>query len=259
MRPIEQMPPEVSRHIDTVFSDIDDTLTLSGLIPEQAFSALWQARRAGVRVVLITGRPAGWCDHLARMWPISGVIGENGALAFGLSQGRMRRLYADRPADADERLARIRQQIVAEVPRCKVAADQAFRFFDLGIDISEEVSPLADEEIDRIVAIFEQHGAIAKVSSVHVNGWFGEFDKLTMCERWCEQFWGQPLDTSRATFVGDSPNDEPMFGRFQHGCGVANIRQFVHRMRALPSYVTASEGGHGFAELVGHLLAGRRD
>lgn len=258
MRPIEQMPLEVSRHIDTVFSDIDDTLTSSGLIPEQAFSALWQARKAGLRVVLVTGRPAGWCDHLARMWPVSGVIGENGALAFGLHEGRMRRLYAERPADAEQRLARVREQIVTEVPRCRVSADQRFRAFDLGIDISEEVSPLTEQEIDRIVEIFQQHGAVAKVSSVHVNGWFGEFDKLTMCERWCEEFWGQPLDTSRTTFVGDSPNDEPMFGRFPHSCGVANVRRFVHRMTALPSYVTASEGGHGFAELIGYLLTSRR-
>lgn len=258
MRPLEHMPAEVSRQIDTVFSDIDDTLTSNGRISERAFSAVWQAHQAGLRVVLITGRPAGWCDHLARMWPVDGVIGENGALAFGLRDGQMQRLYAARPAHAKERLAQLREQIVAEVPGCKVAADQPFRTFDLGIDISEEVPALANKEVDRIVKIFEQHGAVAKVSSIHVNGWFGEFDKLTMCKRWCAEFWGQPLDTSRATFVGDSPNDEPMFGHFPHGCGVANVQQFVHRMKSLPSYITPSTGGDGFAELISHLLSGRQ-
>jgi hypothetical protein len=256
--PVRQIPPEVCRQIEYVFTDIDDTLTLHGRIPAAAFSALWLAHDAGLRVVPITGRPAGWCDHLARMWPVAAVVGENGALAFSMQDQRMRRLYAPREPDAAERLARIRDEALTAVPGCRVAADQPYREYDLAIDFCEEVPRLDDAAIDQIVAIFEKHGATAKVSSIHVNGWFGAYDKLTMCERCVAELFGAALDPRRAIFSGDSPNDVPMFRYFPHAVGVANVRHWTHRMAALPTYVTEAEGGEGFAELV-HLLLERRD
>ena len=255
--PVRQIPSEVCRRIEYVFTDIDDTLTLHGRIPAAAFSAVWQAHDAGLRVVPITGRPAGWCDHLARMWPVAAVVGENGALAFAMQGQRMRRLYAPRQVDAAERLARIRDEALSAVPGCKVAADQPYREYDLAIDFSEEVPRLEDDAIDKIVAIFEKHGATAKVSSIHVNGWFGAFDKLTMCKRCVEELFGASLDPERAIFAGDSPNDVPMFRFFPHAVGVANVRRWTHRMAALPTYVTDAEGGEGFAELVRLLLERR--
>lgn len=257
MRALSDMSTEVARGIATVFSDIDDTLTTDGLLPEVAFAALWRAREAGLAVVLVTGRPAGWCDHFARMWPVAGVVGENGALAFALIEERMRRIYAERPVDAAARLEAIRRQVLAEVPGSAVAADQAYRAFDLAIDIAEEVPRLDDAAIDRIVEIFTQHGATAKVSSIHVNGWFGSYDKLTMCRRFSTELLGLPLDPQRATFVGDSPNDVPMFRAFPHACGVANVARYVHRMDALPCYVTTECGGEGFAEVVAQLIRAR--
>lgn len=257
MRPIRELPVEDCRRLRVIFSDIDDTLTHDGRIPAPAFAALWQAHDAGLAVVPVTGRPAGWCDHLARMWPVPAVVGENGALAFALRDGRMHRIWADRPADAGERLLRIRDQVLREVPGSRIAADQAYRVYDLAVDICEEVSPLSDEAIDRIVAIFEAHGATAKVSSIHVNGWFGAFDKLTMCQRASVELLGGALDPHTATFVGDSPNDEPMFRFFPLAVGVANVRRFLPRLTHPPAYVTTGEGGYGFAELIDHILRSR--
>jgi len=257
MQPLSQMPLEVRRQLEIVYSDIDDTMTTDGRIPARAFAAIWRAHEAGLMVVPITGRPAGWCDHLARMWPVAAVVGENGALAFRREGDRMRRIYAPRELNASDRLEQIRQQVLTEVPGCKVAADQPYREFDLAIDIAEEVAPLDDAAIDRIVAIFEAHGAVAKVSSIHVNGYFGAHDKLTMCRRCAAELLGHTLDPGRATFIGDSPNDVPMFRAFPHAVGVANVRRWVHRMQALPSYVTPSAGGAGFAEVIDLLLAAR--
>jgi HAD superfamily hydrolase (TIGR01484 family) len=254
LKPVQQLPAEVRGRIETIFTDIDDTLTTGGLIPAAAYAAVWRAREAGLQVVLVTGRPAGWCDHLARMWPVSAVVGENGALAFALQGERMRRLFAPRPDDAAARLEQIRREVLEQVPGCAVAADQPYRQYDLAIDIREEVAPLDDGAIDRIVASFERHGATAKVSSIHVNGWFGSHDKLTMCRRCSQELLGRELDPGRATFVGDSPNDVPMFRFFPHGVGVANVRQWTHRMAALPAYVTAAAGGEGFAEAVEVIL-----
>jgi HAD superfamily hydrolase (TIGR01484 family) len=257
LRPVKEIPVEVCRRIRHIFTDIDDTLTLHGRIPAAAYSALWAAHEAGIRVVPVTGRPAGWCDHLARMWPVAAVVGENGALAFALQGERMRRLYAPRQADAAERLAQIRMEVLASVPGCKIAADQPYREYDLAVDISEEVPRLDEAAIDRIVEIFERQGATAKVSSIHVNGYFGTYDKLSMCERAMRELFGESLDPEQATFVGDSPNDVPMFRRFPHAVGVANVRQWTHRMAALPAYVTSGQGGEGFAELVALLLERR--
>jgi HAD superfamily hydrolase (TIGR01484 family) len=258
MRPIDEMPATTCSQIETVFTDIDDTITSAGLVPRAAYDALWDARDAGLKVVLVTGRPAGWCDHLARMWPVSAVVGENGALCFAMQEGRIRRIYAPRPDDAKPRLDAIEKQVLAEVAGARVAADQAYREYDLAVDFAEEVTPPLDEAaIDRIVAIFEEHGATAKVSSIHVNGWFGDFDKLSMCKRYAEELVGEALDVRRATFCGDSPNDVPMFAHFPHACGVANVKAFAHRMNALPAYVAAHEGGAGFAEILTHLLAHR--
>jgi HAD superfamily hydrolase (TIGR01484 family) len=254
---VQQIPAEVCRRIEYVFTDIDDTLTLHGRIPAAAFAALWQAHDAGLKVVPITGRPAGWCDHLARMWPVSAVVGENGALAFAMIGERMRRLYTSQIADAPARLDAIRAEVLATVPGCKVAADQPYREFDLAIDFCEEVSPLDDAAVDRIVDVFVKHGATAKVSSIHVNGWFGDYDKLTMCRRCVSELLGAELDPDRALFLGDSPNDVPMFRSFPHSVGVANVRRFAPRMAALPAYVTFAEGGEGFAEAMGVLLSRR--
>lgn len=254
MRPLKEIPAEICRRIETLFTDIDDTLTTDGRIPASAFEAVWRAHEAGLQVVLVTGRPAGWCDHLARMWPVAAVVGENGALCFAMHGDRIRRLYAPRQADAAHRLEQIRQEVLDQVPSCRVAADQAYREYDLAVDIREEVGPLDDATIDRIVAIFEKHGATAKVSSIHVNGWFGSYDKLSMCRRCSVELLGRELDADRAAFVGDSPNDVPMFRYFPHAVGVANVRRWVHRMEILPTYVTEAEGGDGFAEMIGTLL-----
>ncbi len=254
LKPVHSMPPAICKQIDAIFTDIDDTLTLNGRIPAVAFDALWHAFDAGLKVIPVTGRPAGWCDHIARMWPVAAVVGENGALSFSMQGNRIQRIYAPRPQEAQNLLETIQEEILAQVPGCKVAADQAYREFDLAIDFCEEVPPLDEQAINRIVAVFEKYGAVAKVSSIHVNGYFGQYDKLSMCRRCSQEFFGHPLDPQRATFVGDSPNDAPMFRFFPHAVGVANVKRFAHRMDALPAYISFADGGFGFAETVKTIL-----
>jgi HAD superfamily hydrolase (TIGR01484 family) len=265
MRPIKEFPPARARALRYLLTDIDDTLTLDGRIPAEAFAAMAQLRAAGLTVVPVTGRPAGWCDHIARMWPVDGVVGENGAFYFQYDDTArtMRRRYwqdaATRAADR-RRLAEIEARVLAEVPGAAVAADQAYREADLAIDFREDVAPLDDAAVARIVAIFEAAGAHAKVSSIHVNGWFGDYDKLTMTRRMFDESFGVDLDAVRdaTVFVGDSPNDAPMFAYFPDAVGVANVADFAGRLDAEPAWVTRARGGHGFAELAEALLAARR-
>jgi HAD superfamily hydrolase (TIGR01484 family) len=258
--PLAALSPTVARGLVGVLCDIDDTLTWEGELVNAAYDALFRARAAGLRVVPVTGRPAGWVDHIARMWPVDGVVGENGGLWFWVAGGQMHRRYVqpepERAANR-ARLDALAARILAEVPGAALASDQRWRDLDLAVDFCEDVPRLSDAAIDHVVSLFHEAGATAKVSSIHVNGWYGAFDKLAGCAAFFEDRWGESLDTTadRWLFVGDSANDEPMFARFPHSVGVANVAAFLPRMTAHPRYVTKASGGHGFAELIDAVLS----
>jgi len=248
-----------------VFCDIDDTLTTDGRLTAEAYAALERLHDAGLRVVPITGRPAGWCDHIARMWPVDAVVGENGAFYFCYDRAarRLEKRFRDDAATREHnraRLAAVRDRILAEVPGTALASDQLYREADLAIDYREDVPRLGEPAVDRIVAIMQAAGMTAKVSSIHVNGWFGEYDKLGMTRTLMRERFATDLDARRAeyVFVGDSPNDSPLFAYFPHSVGVANVRQFGGRVDAWPAYVTREVAGAGFAEAAERLLAAPR-
>ena len=262
--PLETLSPEVIRRLDGVLFDLDDTFTTKGKIPACSYAALWDLKRAGLRLVLVTGRPAGWCDHIARMWPVDGVVGENGAFYFWFhgDEKRLRKHFLDPQevrAGKRERLLKLRDMILRTVPGCAVASDQAYRESDLAIDYGEDVAPLGAESVRKICELFVAHGATCKVSSIHVNGWFGDYHKLQMARRFLEDRFAITLDTSKERFAycGDSPNDEPMFRYFPISVGVRNVLKFTPGMQFPPRYLTESEGGEGFAEFAAHLLRHR--
>jgi HAD superfamily hydrolase (TIGR01484 family) len=265
MRPLEEMPAEARRDIAVVLTDIDDTLTGHGRLPAKAYTALEGLKQAGFIVAPITGRPAGWCDLIARQWPVDGVVGENGAFYFRHDDEnrRLTRYFAKSVAErADDatRLDEIRRAVLAEIPGATVAADQPFRIADLAIDFCEDVPPLPRSEVLKIVAIFERFGATAKISSIHINGWFGGYDKLSTTRRFLADCFGLDIDRdrSRVAFAGDSPNDSPMFGFFPNSVGVANVLDFKDDLPAPPSYVAKGRGAQGFAELADMLITARR-
>ena len=261
MKPIEKIPQTVRKAIRYVLSDIDDTLTLNGRLPAVVFTAMERLKQANICIIPITGRPAGWCDHIARMWPVDGVVGENGAFYFRYDDRRrkMRRRYfkSGKQRNTDRRkLEKLKIEILKKIPGCRVSADQAYREADLAIDYCEDVPRLPMEDVERIVRIFEAAGARAKISSIHVNGWFGKYDKLTMTRMLFEEVFKVNLENAieKIIFIGDSPNDLPMFRFFPHSVGVANVLQFKDKITDKPAWVTRQEGGYGFAEMVARLL-----
>ena len=244
MQPIHKFPKDIAKNITCVFTDIDDTLTTEGSLPACAYNALEALTKAGIHVAPITGRPAGWCDMIARLWPVAGVVGENGAFYFSYDrhQKKMIRAY-----DTDEltrtsdrkRLDNIAERILTEVPGCAISVDQTFRDTDLAIDIAEDVPELDEPSVLRVKEIFEEEGAVAKVSSIHVNGWYGTYSKLTMSRRFAIERLGLDVDSRKENFVfcGDSPNDGSMFEFFPFACGVANVKQFEGKMPSYPAFV----------------------
>ncbi|MCA3559847.1 MAG: HAD-IIB family hydrolase [Aestuariivirga sp.] len=264
MQPLAQAPRALLAGVKAVLTDIDDTLTLHGRLPAEAYDALWKLRRAGIKAVPITGRPAGWCDLIARQWPVDGVVGENGAFYFRYDEAakKMIRVYAQtaevRRANT-ERLWKIARRVLRDFPGTAIASDQAYREIDVAIDFCEDVPPLPLATAQKIAGAFHAEGAAAKVSSIHVNAWFGDHDKLTMSKRFLAESFDIRIQTEldRIAYCGDSPNDAPMFAVFPLGIGVANIRPYAKLMAHLPNYVTAGECGHGFAEFVDAVLMAR--
>ncbi len=259
MKPLSQLPAQSVRG---VLFDVDDTLTTDGRLTAEAYVALEKLKAPGMLVVPITGRPAGWCDHIARMWPVDAVVGENGAFYFWHADGKLGKRYVDDARTRTEKYSRleaIAAKILAAVPGCALASDQAYRETDLAIDFCEDVPPLPLESAERIASLMRDAGLTAKISSIHVNGWFGGYDKLATTKMLMQERFRIDLDTANRGFAyaGDSPNDAPMFGFFENSVGVANVSRFTGRLSAEPKYITRAEAGAGFAELVAHLLAAR--
>jgi len=256
MKPLAQLD---ASGIEALLFDIDETLTTAGKLTAQAYGALEALHEAGMRVVPVTGRPAGWCDHIARMWPVDAVVGENGAFYFWFAGGRLGKRFIDDAATRARNrasLAAIGERILKQIPGAALASDQPYRETDLAIDYCEDVAPLPLEAAERIATLMRAEGLTAKVSSIHVNGWFGGYDKLATARKLFAERFQLDLGAGnrKVAFAGDSPNDAPMFAFFENSVGVANVRRFP---RLQPKFVTASDAGAGFAELAAHLL-GRR-
>lgn len=262
--PISRLPEIIKKEGITprfVMTDIDETLTIDGKMTATAFGALERLQAAGIRCIAVTGRPAGWCDHMARAWPIDAVVGENGAFYFrhDAKAQRVIRCFAQDDAERSKnrvKLGQIREQILANVAGTQVASDQEYRIADLAIDYAEDVGPLGDSAIDAILKISSRHGATAKVSSIHVNIWFGDYDKSGMLMRLLEQEFsvGHSTALQSALYIGDSPNDEPLFGKFPLSVGVANLSAFLERLDHKPRFLCERNEGNGFSEMTDLLV-----
>ena len=264
MQALQTMDLSVAKQIRFVLTDIDDTVTTEGRLTADAYAALEQLSAAGITVVPITGRPAGWCDHIARMWPVFAVVDENGAFYMRYDRAE-RKMTTHQWANQEhlqenrKKLDRLALEILQTVPGAALASDQRYRLADLAIDFCEDVAPLTEAAVQQIVSLFQGAGAQAKVSSIHVNGWFGNYDKLSMTKTLFAREFGLELqaNNTQVLFIGDSPNDEPLFEFFQYSVGVANIQKQLHRLTHRPKFVTQASGGGGFAEMMRHLLGTR--
>ena len=260
MRAFHTIASSEAHRVRYVLCDIDDTITTSGKLTAQAYSALWDLHDAGIRVIPVTGRPAGWCDLIVREWPVYAVIGENGAFVYYLEEGHKRAFLHPSVAQGDVqgRLEKVKQACLAGVPGCRVSGDQFARIYDVAIDFNEEAPYLGLEAAEKIRDICVSMGAQAKVSSIHVNTWYGDYDKVSMAKLFLQTVAEESDPRESVLFFGDSPNDEPMFGYFPLSCAVANIAPFLEKLSSKPAFVADQESGQGFAACVRRLLELRK-
>jgi HAD superfamily hydrolase (TIGR01484 family) len=259
MRPLAEWPAAERAGIVGVLTDIDDTLTTEGAITADALAALAALRDAGLHVVPITGRPVGWSEPFARAWPVDAIVAENGAVALRHAGEALRKLYvqdSEVRAANFARMQQVAQRIVAEVPGAMLSQDSPGRETDIAIDHSE-FTHLPQALIDRVLAVMREEGMNATVSSIHINGWYGDHNKLSGARWVVRELLGRELDEEleRWVYVGDSTNDVLMFEHFPHSVGVANIARFADQLAHAPRWVTVGERGKGFAEVVEAILA----
>ena len=258
---ISTMSKQQLNEVKIILTDIDDTLTTEGRLKSNAYTALENLSNSGFIIIPVTGRCAGWCDHIARMWPVNGVVGENGAFFFSYDHQskKMQQTYCQTPKERKENhlaLHEIKKTILQNVSGSALASDQDYRHTDLAIDFAEDVAPLSSNKIKEIVTIAENAGAIAKVSSIHVNCWIGSHNKLSTSLTTLEQVFGVSNSNiqNEVLFIGDSPNDSMMFDYFNKSVGVANVMDFIKELDKPPKYITLNHSGEGFVELADSLL-----
>jgi HAD superfamily hydrolase (TIGR01484 family) len=256
-------PAAVRAGIVGVLTDIDDTLTTGGAVTPDVVRALADLREAGLHVIPITGRPVGWSEPFALSWPVDAIVAENGAVALTRmgADGALRKLYMQDEAVRAANYRRMQQvagRIVREVPGATISRDSGGRETDIAVDHSE-FTQLPPALIARVAALMREEGMNATVSSIHINGWYGDHNKLAGARWVVRELLGRELDAEleRWVYVGDSTNDVLMFERFPHSVGVANIRRFWDELAHKPEYVTQGERGAGFVEVARAILAAR--
>ncbi len=250
------LPCTLPNDIKILFTDVDDTLTWQGKLPVETFIALDKLRKKGIKVIPVTGASAGWCDCMIRTWPIDYVIGENGSFWMEReASGKVHFNYTENKASRIANLDTLHQlaaQLKTQFSGIDYTPDQPFRFTDIAFDIGQEtkVDPkLALQAVNWLSA----KGVNAKLSSIHINAWLGNYSKAATALRWLEAH--DYSDTQHCAFIGDSPNDEAMFEHFDCSIGVANIAKFLDKMHYRPHYITQANGGFGFVELANILAS----
>ncbi len=259
-RPWCEAGPDVLAALRGVLTDIDDTLTREGRIEPQALRALARLQAAGLPVIAVTGRPAGWSEPGLHHWPVTAIVAENGGVLLQRdgAQG-VRHHYTVDDRQRAERFTRLQAcaaQVLKEIPLARLAQDSPGRHTDIAIDHSEHhrLDPAGQAAV---LAVMRQHGLTATVSSIHINGWLGDHDKWSGA-RWAVQAaLGEALEVSRWLYVGDSANDEAMFRALPASVGVANITPSLPRLKHRPAWITQAERGSGFAEVAERLLQAR--
>jgi HAD superfamily hydrolase (TIGR01484 family) len=262
-QPWADVPPDALARVAGVFTDIHDTLTRDGAIEPAALHALHGLRAAGIPLVAITGRPLGWSAPFAQAWPVAAIVAENGAVAL-LREGDRDRVVTEYAQDESTRLrnaarlAAVAARVLREVPGATLARDSAGRVTDIAIDHAE-FARLDAAAIERVVALMREEGMSATVSSIHINGWFGTHDKLSGARWMVQRLFGRTLDDERErwVYVGDSTNDQAMFGFFALSVGVANLRDFAAQLHTWPAYLAEGERGTGFAQVAQRVIDAR--
>ncbi len=261
MQSVQNLRGDEAGQVSFLLTDVDDTITSAGKLRPVALQALYDLQDAGIRTICVTGGSAGWADTYLRQWPVEAVLSESGAVCLYRKDGAICKYVHPSIVQEgyEQRKAALIEKVLTCVPGSKLSSDQFARIYDVAFDHGSEPPYLDADRIAKVVEVCKSMGSGTAVSSIHVNAWFGSFDKYEGTKAFFQDVLGidEKALIERSCYCGDAPNDQVMFSRFPLSFGVGNIRKHMHRMQVLPRYASAEEGGAGFAEIVRELLCKR--
>lgn len=248
---------ELRGPVRALFSDVDGTMTSGDRIEASTYEALERLGDAGVPVIMVTGRPAGFAHAFMKMTPVLAMVSENGGVTFVREGRKLNKIYGVPQASLPEWRRRMNDaavEVMTAVPGARLSTDSKYREVDLAIDWNEEAK-LSKDDAEVAVRMLTKAGFLAVRSSVHVNFGPPHFDKLSACMTVVRQvLGGDGNDLSPYVFVGDALNDAPMFGGFPTSVGVSNIKHWWDELKFKPAYLTELPEGAGLRELIAHIM-----
>lgn len=263
MRELDRLTGGETASLTYVLTDVDDTITTNGKLHPEGLEALWMLHDSGLKVICVTGGSAGWGDTYLRQWPVEAVLSESGAVCLYREEGVIKHYVhpSIRKEGYKQRAEELIRKVLSLVPEAKLSSDQFARIYDIAFDHGSEPPFLHKEKIAEVVAICKSLGAGTAVSSIHVNAWFGEFDKRRGTEAFFRDVLGLEGNILQeiCCYCGDAPNDQVMFSHFPLSFGVGNLRKHTQGMQNLPKYIAQNEGGAGFFEIAEALLRSKRN
>jgi HAD superfamily hydrolase (TIGR01484 family) len=258
MRNIKLAPPDLFAQIQFVLTDMDETLTFKGRLQARTYTAMEELQAAGIKVIPVTAAPAGWADQMARMWPVDGVIAENGGIYFSRQKNShdLERDYWQGPEEVPElrrRLQELANQVSINLPNAQLADDQVFRLSTLAYKRTNSI------EDKRLTQVLISAGAQTTINNLWVLAWLSDFDKLSMAQRVLTRKFGIPSNDliSLVAYSGDSLNDASMFSYFKHTVGMSTITDYLSELDVPPLWITDGPGGSGFVEFANTILGSR--
>lgn len=262
MKNINEITNSEALKIKYILTDIDGTLTdENSQIAPETYAMLKRLHDAGYVVIPVTGRTAGWASVAITDWPVDAIIVESGSIVYYLENGsRKEFVHPSVPKDRYASHEKIRETALKANPRIKVSIDQYSRFNDFAFNYAEdEDDKLTFEEAKEVLDAVKTLGAKGSISSIHINTWFGDYNKLPTSLLYLKEHYGVENPKDCVIYFGDAANDEEMFGYFPNACGVANIMKYADHMEKLPTYITTYEGGKGFCEAANILLTAKEN
>jgi len=237
--------------IRLIASNVDGTLTQNGKFSSDFISTLIDLQSSGIKVLLVTGRSAGWVSALVNYLPVEGAIAENGGIF--LQPNGTQDLLSSVPNLSRHRilLENTFHHIKQLFPNLHPSADNQFRITDWTFDVND----LSTDDIQAISSQCHQMGWSFTYSNVQCHIKPIHQDKATGLLSVLSNHYPE-LNSQQVLTVGDSPNDEAMFDPdlFPISVGVANVRHYQDKMLHLPKYVTDASEFAGFSELAKLLL-----
>jgi HAD superfamily hydrolase (TIGR01484 family) len=261
LRDLSLLSKEDVGPLEYVLTDVDDTITTKGKLMPEALQALYDLSESGLKVICVTGGSAGWGDTYLRQWPVEAVVSESGAVSLYRENGVIKHYV--HPSIIQEGYAErsnlLIEKVLKEVPGSKLSSDQFARMYDIAFDHGSEPPYLDKGQIEKVVGLCHQFGAETAVSSIHVNAWFGQYDK----KRGALSFFQDVLGLDEFTFkkvccyCGDAPNDQVMFSYLPLTFGVGNVREHIAAFKDLPSFISQDKYGKGFSQIASALIAAK--